>query len=153
VNVPQDKLDELADKVFRVNSHLLRAEDRLRRDPDAADALALIEQGRRVNHSVLTGLVSAGAQDPLKKALAEDRRERLERGLPTAPVREVPLHLLSSPAARRYAEAIRAAATACREMETERYGPDCDGLAETLEDYADVAELEVFGPVGLRGME
>jgi hypothetical protein len=70
---------------------------------------------------------------------------------PEEPVRRedhgIPLSLLSSPAARRFAETIRAAAVACQEMEAER--GLVDGLAETLSDYADIAELEVFGPKGL----
>ena len=44
----------------------------------------------------------------------------------------------------------RAAAIARREMEEEQHGPNYDGLAEILEDYADSAEFELYGPVGLR---
>ncbi len=41
---------------------------------------------------------------------------------------------------------VRAAAIACREMETERYGWDCGGVAEMLKNLAERAELEAFGP-------
>lgn len=90
------------------------------------------------NNLLLQSLKHAGADDPIF-------RPKLERsGNP-----EIPLNLLDSSAARRYASAIRAAATACREMETER-GIE-DGLAEQLECFAESAELEVYGPVGLEG--
>jgi hypothetical protein len=106
---------------FRTDKLLLQAEDRLR----------------------------LGAIDPLKKVRKEQRRERPALGLPTSRVKDVPIELLSSPAAREYAEAIRIAAEACRKMEEER-GIE-DGLAEILGDYAEIAALEVYGPVGLRG--
>jgi hypothetical protein len=98
--------------------------------------------------------VVAGAADPLQKAREETQR-RIALMDSDEPVREddrgIPRALLSSPAARRFAEAIRAAAAACQEMERER--GITDGLTETLTDYADIAELEVHGPAGLRGME
>ena len=33
-------------------------------------------------------------------------------------------------------------------METERYGPNCDGFAEALGDLATQQEMEVNGPAG-----
>jgi type IV pilus biogenesis protein CpaD/CtpE len=147
VNIPQDKLDELADKAFRMNSLLLQAASRLRQDRAEA-AATLIETARRGNSSVVRRLVWAGAQDPAQKVREEQSRERQALGLPTASVKEVPISLLSSVAAKEFAEAIRAAAAACRRMEEER-GIE-DGLAEILGDYAEIAEMEVYGPVGLR---
>jgi hypothetical protein len=55
---------------------------------------------------------------------------------------------MTSPKAKRFAEAMHAAAVACREIEEER-GIE-DGLAKALEDYAAGAEFEVNGPLGLR---
>jgi type IV pilus biogenesis protein CpaD/CtpE len=150
VNISQEKLDALVGEAFRTNSLLLQAESRLRQDRAEA-AATLIETARRGNSSVVRSLVWAGAQDPAQKVREEQRRERQELGLPSAPVKEVPLSLLSSPSAQEYAEAIRAAAEACRKMEEER-GIE-DGLAEILGDYAEIAALEVYGPVGLRGLE
>src|SRR6185503_2801073 len=100
-----------------------------------------LENARRLNVFVQHGLERAGADDPADA----DRIERLGEEL-AAEFRKEPLSLerLTSPKARRFAEAIRAAATACREMEAER-GIE-DGLAEILSDYADGAEFEVFGP-------
>jgi hypothetical protein len=150
VNIPQDKIDALADKVFRTNSLLLQASDGLRMGATDATAV-LIETSLRANNSVLDGLLCVGAQDPLRQVRKEQSRERQELGLPSAPAKEVPLSLLSSPAAREYAEAIRAAAEACRRMEEER--GIYDGLAEILGDYAEIAAMEFYGPVGLRGLE
>jgi|SRR5579884_1312562 len=151
MNVPQQDLNEMAEKAQRVNGHLLRVKDYLRRTEAPADVQETLETARRSNVTVLHSLVRAGADDPLE-ARQEERRQQLRAADDRMPEpQQVPLELLSSPAARRYAEAIRAAAVACREMETERNGPQCDGLAEILEDFAEGAEFEVYGPKGLQG--
>jgi hypothetical protein len=148
MNVPKETLDALAEKVQRVNGRLLRVADYLRHMDAPLEVQDEMEAARRANITILHALIRAGADDP-----QEEWREEVHRvaGLPTPG--PVPLHLLSSPTAKRYAVAMRAAAIACREMETERYGPGCDGFAESLEDWADIAELEVYGPKGLQGME
>ena len=56
--------------------------------------------------------------------------------------------MLSSDKAKRFVEAMREAAEACKAMEDERgIG---DGLAEMLTDFADGAEFECYGPASLR---
>jgi hypothetical protein len=143
----------MAQAAFRTNDYLLQVGDYLRRTDAPGNIADALEQARRLVSTVLNGLIRAGADDPLQAVIEQERQRRQEAGLPTAKEKSVPLELLSSPAAKRYAEAIRAAAVACRQMEEERYGPDCDGFAESLEDWADIAEMEVYGPKGLRGLE
>jgi hypothetical protein len=153
VNVSQKDLNDLAATAFRIDGYLLRVQGALRRGTITVPAASDLETARQANLRIQHSLVRAGADDPREAADAETRVRMRDAGVDAPELKEIPIELLSSPAARRYAEAIRAAATACREMETERYGPDCDGFAEMLEDWARDAEFEVFGPVGLRGLE
>jgi len=93
---------------------------------------------------VQNALIRAGADDPCEADRNASQREGREG---------VPLHLLSSPAALRYAEAIRAAANACREMEVERGIDPEDGITSGLVSLAESAEFAAYGPKGLRDME
>lgn len=153
MKVSLEELNALAEKAFRVNAHLLKVKTSLLRAGVPRDVQEEVETARRVNWSTLKGLVKLGADDPTDELQARLKARFVAAGGKLPEQEETPLHLLSSPAARRYAAAIREAATACREMETERYGPHCDGLAEMLEDWAADAERETYGPPGLNGME
>jgi hypothetical protein len=139
VNIPVEDLNAWAQKAHRTNGHLLRILTDLQAGRTEA-AMQTVWNAQHVNHLLLRALVRAGADQP-----GRDRSDE------SAPSTETPLELLSSPAAQRFAAALRETAKACREMEAER-GIE-DGLTEMYDDYADAAEMEVFGPVGLRGME
>jgi len=141
VNVPNEELDRWAREVRQVRAWLTNISDRL---PATApeEMLQMALQARTKAHDMLRAMIRAGAEDPMEA----DRRERLGESYQPAAA-PVPIELLSSPAAREYAAAIRAAAVACRKMEAERgIG---DGYAEHLEDVARAAEFEVYGPAGL----
>jgi hypothetical protein len=146
VNLPLADLDELARRAFRTNAALLKALGAVAAR-NAENAQARIGEAQQQNAVVLRQLERLGAADPAHALQVAEYGEEIAATLQPA---EVPIELLSSEKARRYAEAMRSAAIACREMETERYGPGCDGFAEVLEDYADTAEFEVYGPRGLR---
>ncbi len=61
---------------------------------------------------------------------------------------DVPLNLLSTEASRRYARLMREAYEAAREVDRERgYGED--GPAAVLEGFAETADLDAFGAVGM----
>ncbi|HLK56402.1 MAG TPA: hypothetical protein VKU00_07550 [Chthonomonadaceae bacterium] len=143
MNVPNVELDRWARETRQVRAWLTKIGDRLRaaNAPEELQSMAL--SARNKTHDLVNDMIAAGAEDPMEA----DRRARL--GESYQPARAVPLELLSSPAAQEYARAIRAAARACRAMEEERYGPGIDGYAESLEDAAKAAELEVYGPAGL----
>lgn len=131
MNVDQAELDDWADVCLRANTQLLRAEDALRRG-EAAAGLASVENARAAVWTLKRRLVRAGAQEP-GPAVA-------------APV-ETPLHLLDTPANRRYAHALREALEALRAVERER-GITDGGASEALEDWLAGVELEVYGPAG-----
>lgn len=141
MNVPNNELDRWARETRQVRAWLTKIGDRLQRAGAPADMQEMTLSARNKAHDLVNAMIEAGAEDPMEA----DRRQRQgESYLPPAPV---PLELLSSPAARRYAEAMRQAAAACRAMEAERgIG---DGYAEHLEDLAHAAEFEVSGPAGL----
>lgn len=148
MNISQDILNKWAEKCWRTNGELLTLKDYLRRAnaPDAIQETAWNAQGRIGR--LLNALQSAGADDPAHADLVERYGEEEAASFKR---REVSLELLSSPAAQRFAKALREAANACAEMEKER-GIE-DGFAEVLSDHADIYETEIFGPQGLRGME
>ena len=143
MNVPHDTLDRWARETRQVRAWLTKIGDRLRAANAPEDLQTMALSARNKAHDLVNDMIEAGAADPME----EDRKTRM--GESYTPARVVPIELLSSPAARRYAEAIRAAAAACREMETERYGPGYDGYAQHLEDVARTAEFECYGPTGL----
>jgi hypothetical protein len=138
----------------KTNGILVTAMLRAHSAPDST-LFEMVCSAQRANNRLMQRLRRAGADDPGKADL-----EAMIRSLPPEEAaemqstrHEIPLHLLSSPAARRYATAIAEAAAACRAMEDERYGPNCDGFAECLEDYAEMARFELHGPAGLSGLE
>ena len=63
----------------------------------------------------------------------------------------VPLHLLDTPANRRYLETLRACYEAALAVDRERYGADIgtDGRAQIIEGVLADVEEEIGGPVGL----
>ena len=148
MNVPQDDLNAMAQSAFTVNGTLLHVADGLRRFSMPLDMQDELEVARSRNNALLHKLVRAGADDPLEAA-----QQKTSTVLNIPSQQPLTLELLTSPAAVRYARAMREAATACREMETERYGAGCDGFTESLEDWAEGAELEAFGPAGLQEHE
>ena len=66
------------------------------------------------------------------------------------PPPEVPLHLLNTPANRRYVETLHAAWEAGKAVDRERFGADIgtDGPAQAVERLLAEAEEELHGPVG-----
>jgi hypothetical protein len=142
VKPPQEKLTELAQKAYRATGLLVRSGDYLAsvKLPDnVADDLCAAQ---RLCLSLRHGLVALGADDPHRE---ETLRVYHQRDLPPPP--ETPLHLLSSEKAQRAAQKLREAAEAVLAMEEER--GITDGTGELLSDWADIAEMECFGPVGI----
>lgn len=148
MKLAQDKLTELAQKAYRTNSLFLFAQDYLR-NVNLPDTVAdNIEAARRNVVSIGHGLVALGADDPHQAAWREIDDGLRAEGHDVPERRETPLHLLSSEKAQTAARALRDAAAAVAEMEAER--GITDGLGEMLSDWADIQEMEVFGPVSLR---
>lgn len=137
-----DKLSDLARKAARANTRLLTAGDYLRSVKLPDKVASNLADARQAVASIERGLEALGADDPRREAM---NRDRAAFGL--SPMQETPLHLLSSEKAVAFAHAMRAAADACKAMEKER-GIE-DGLTEQLTDYADIFEMECFGPPGL----
>lgn len=134
MEIKPDQLDAWARFAADVNRALIQGSVSIMQID--TKAISELFGAQRANNLLLQELKRAGARDPIP------RRRHTDSGNP-----EVPLELLSSPKARRYAEAIHLAAVACREMEEERDIED--GLADQLESFAATAHLEVFGPIGL----
>lgn len=151
MKIPDEQLKEWAQECFQQNGRLLHAADDLRRVQAPADTQQALETVRQRNWRMLESLVRAGADDPREERARQLREAARKAGFDMPEPEPVSLSLLSSPKARRYAGAIRAAASACQEMEQER--GITDGLGEILSDYADIAEMETLGPTGLQGME
>lgn len=133
MQIDQTILDEWYDLAEKQNSLLLRAGDALRggRMEDAAD---LVDTARRKALLITRQMDRAGAVLPPPSAAVENALDLSLSGLTI------------SDAARRDAEALRAAANARLALEKER-GIE-DGLGELLSDWATQAERNVFGPVG-----
>ena len=93
--------------------------------------------------SMLHGLEEAAAATSVSlEAAGADRPQSLP-----APM-SVPLALLDTPASRKYARLMREAYEAAREVDHERgYGDD--GPADVLEGFAEEAERDAFGAVGI----
>jgi len=148
VNIPAEDLDQWARKLQQANSALLRAQDALRRmqqrgqypQGDAETALILAEQARTALLPVAHGLERAGA--------VVETRDDLPPPSGCVDPANVPLEYLTSPANRRFAEALRTAYEACCEVSKER-GWLGDGPEEMLEDWLAGVEQEVYGPAGL----
>jgi len=150
--IAQDDLDALHRDALRVNRAVIKGAFAV---PEGSEAqTALLEAQTRLKR-ILKRLEVCGAIDE-----DSERRERLQDELDSIgfPDLEDPedrrphaLELLSSPAAKRYAEACRAVAEACRVMEMERgISPDDGGFTEWLDLMARDAENEAFGMLGLR---
>ncbi len=131
MNIPQDKL----------NGWNRFAE--LARNTAIAARLAYARGDRAKGRAMLADLENAAAVASVDmEAVGADRPQSLP-----APV-DVPLALLDTPASRKYARLMREAYEAAREVDHERgYGDD--GPADILEGFAEAAELDAFGPVGV----
>ena len=128
---PED-LDKMARREYKMLQTLrVIGESEATANRPSAALLAEIESAKDLAVLNLRLLLRLGAADP------EENR----------PTRETPLHLLGSEAAQTFAHAMREAASWAVIVDDER-GIE-DGRGELLEDYAFVAEMECFGPVGL----
>ena len=143
IRIDEEEGQALAEKAGQVNAILLRLFASLQAS-SKSETEQLIWDAQKQNRLMLNRLERLGLTAPAVGLT--DREDAFGRDRSTL---EIPLRQLSSDKAQRYARALRECAVACREMEQER-GIE-DGLTEMFEDYAESAELEVFGPVGLRG--
>lgn len=147
MKIELDRLNDLANSAHRANSLALQAMDALRvEQPGAASYNLAILQGK-LRH-IEQQLILLGADDPREAWMRSLQERRAAEGLP--PIHDecdTPLHLLSSDKAQRNALTMRAAAIALRDMENER--GIVDGMAERIEDLADIYGMECFGPKGL----
>lgn len=99
---------------------------------DAEKGRAMLRDLEEAAAAASVSLEAAGADRP--------------QALPPALV--VPLALLNTPKSRRYARLMREAYEAAREVDRERgYGDD--GQADILEGFAEEAERDAFGAVGI----
>jgi hypothetical protein len=138
VNIPQNELDEWERTAVFVNGQLNKATGAIGRS-DLAGARQHIEAAGERNWTARRAMLRCGAANSIQETAA---RVRAQAGLPDRDA--VPLELLSSPANRRYARALREAYEALQAVETER-GWDSDLSAKLYETLAAV-ELEVYGP-------
>ncbi len=129
MRIPLLVRDEWAQLAGNVKGWLRRAGRRVNVWSDEPTRRALAE-AQRNNDELLEELKISGAADPVESIRSAD-----------AAGPDVPLQLLGSPAARRYAEAIRRAADACQEMEAER--GIADGFSAELNSFAETAETEI----------
>ncbi len=149
--IAQDDLDALHRDALRVNRAVIKGAFAV---PEGSETQkALLDAQTRLKR-IIKRLEVCGAIDE-----SRERTERLQDELDSIGFPELEgedrrphaLELLSSPAAKRYAEACRAVADACRVMETERgINPDDGGFTEWLDLMARDAENEAFGMPGLR---
>ncbi len=135
MNVPQDDLN-----LWRRFFDRLRATCReAMRDVDAGNvqrARLRLEQTEDAGRRMALRLERAGAERP--------------EGMTPRP--DVPLHLLDTPANRRYAQKLREAWEAGLAVDRERYGEDIgtDGCAQMIEMLLADVEEELHGPAGAR---
>ena len=120
-------------------------------------------QLRVVCRTAIHDLRGGKTQHALRRVeAAEDEARRLALQLeragadrPDAPppslTEGVPLHLLNTPANRRYLSLLRETYEAALAVDRERYGADIgtDGLAQRIEDVLADVETEIGGPAGL----
>jgi hypothetical protein len=151
MNVPQEELNEWADRLFKANGLLLSAMTAgYHGDAKSAGEYAGMVQERL--NGLRQAMVRAGADDPMEAAQAELYEQCRAAGMPVPEHKEVPLEVLCSPTAQEYARVMRRAADLAELVDKERgYWPD--GPAERVDDWADYVEFEVFGPKGLPGIE
>jgi len=134
--ITQKSMDQWARQVLRMSGCLLRLTTHLKRTqtrlpkPLHNDLTA----ARRLSILLMRSLVRAGASDPIDAAwIVQNGQEPMGEPLSEA--------MRNSLKAKAYAQAIRAAADACREMEIER--DSTRALFEVLNDFADQAEQEL----------
>ncbi len=151
LNISDEEWKELAAATHKIHALLLQGADALHQG-DHQSAEAYLVTAWTINMSRHNCLIAAGFADSVDGYSSginvEPEKETL-RNLP--PDEGMPPHLLTTPVAKRYAEAIRAAAEACKELEHERNTKT--GVARVLREYADIAENETFGPESMRGLE
>ncbi len=130
MNVPQTDLDAWRTLAARVKQLVFSA-----RVAAPAQRTALLDEAGTLAANLETRLDRAGALRPV--------------GMP-APRYETPLHLLDTPANRRYADKLREAWEAGLEVDRERYGDSIgtDGCAQAIEMVLADVEQEIFGPAG-----
>lgn len=152
MNVPNEELDTMLDKTRQINKHLLSVIHSVS-SGNTQNAVNEAWAAQKQNNLLRMRLENAGAVDKDKSRTAALREELDSYGYPELEGEDRRPHaieLLSSPAAERYAAALRECANACRVMEIERGHSPSDGMTEWHELQADAAELEVFGPKELR---
>ena len=132
MNVPQQTLDGWRAAVERLRNQVFAA----RRSARAGNGAAAVDTLDRAHDEVITlgvSLDQAGAQRP----------DTLRRPTP------VPLEMLSTPANRRYLDALEEAHRRALAVDAERYGEGEDGpAAGMIELLVSETREEVFGPVG-----
>jgi hypothetical protein len=146
MKIPQVELDRWEEATVFVGGQLLKATVALERG-DRAAAAKHISQAQEKNALTRRGLVLNGATDSVReraRVMAQESGRPVQDHTP-------PLHLLNTPANRRYARALRDAYEALVEVERERGWED--DLSDALLIDVTRAEQEVNGPSGLRGME
>jgi hypothetical protein len=140
MNVDQQELNRWTVQLRWTGAHVRKALGiLLRRDLLDEDLSYHLMTASQRAGMVEDALIRAGADDPREAERPEGKEGR----------EGIPLALLSSPAAKEYAEAIRSAADACRRMETERGIDPEDGATSLLESMAQAAEFEAYGPTDL----
>ena len=115
----------------------------LARNTAIAARLAYAKGERDKGRLMLQDLEQAAAAAAVSlEAAGADRPHGLPEAAP------VPLALLDTPKSRRYAKLMREAYEAAREVDQERgYGED--GPADVLEGFAEDAERDAYGAVGI----
>lgn len=150
-NVAQVDLDRWAQSAYRIHAYLARQRETLRNVNAPANLQKQMAVAERLNQSLFRGIVRSGGTDPHQQACNALRQSLSEAGYNRTIPDETSYPPLDTQTSRCFAEAIRAAADARRELERER---GCyDGMAEQLEEWATSAECElifVSGPVSLK---
>lgn len=145
-----EELASFAEAMRRIEALLGQVTDALRVG-DGQTAEAFVATARAINQAQHQRMIALGVVDPLEDPFLQIGVRPEDEDAAALTANNVPLHLLATPAAERYAEAIRSAANACREVEQERNtGPR---VAQVLSEFADMAETECFGPKFMREME
>ena len=146
-----EEMAAFAEAMRRIEALLVQGMDALRLG-DGQTAEAFVATARAINQAQHQHMIALGVLDPLEDSLLQTGvRPAEEDGVHSLSANNVPLHLLATPAAERYAAAIRSAAKACREVEQERNTGF--RVAQVLGEFADMAEMECYGPKFIREME
>lgn len=141
MQVAQKSMDKWAQQALRMSGCLLRLTTHLKTTSQHSHLPRPVQDdlttARRLSILQMRSLIRSGASDPIEAAwIALTGQEPAGE-----PLSE---EMRTSPKAQAYTQAIRAAAIACREMETERgtQGAFC----EVLDEFADQAEQELNAP-------